>query len=116
MDLRESIREGFGGEEGKKKRAMLNIDTFGEIMDEFVHKSKCGLLVTKEENSDRWEVHGAGCGAVLDFYIFLNAGETIYLQMLEEIGRQNIDAEKLAEALTKQIKISMVEAAKKEGF
>ena len=106
MDLKRTMRE-------EMKNRNLDLDKFGEIMDEFIRKSSVGLLVSKKEDSEKWEVTGAGCGAVMDFYIFLNAMEPIFLQMLEEMHHQ-IDVEELAKVLTELIKETMIGAAKKE--
>lgn len=95
-----------------QKHKHLDLDTFGEIMDEFIHKNAVGIAVTKEADSDDWKVTGVGLGAVMDFYIFLNALEPIYLEMLEQMNGQ-MDTEKLAEALSDLMKKSMIEAAKK---
>ena len=88
----------------------LDIESFGEIMDHVIEDSKVGLAVTKEAGETEWTVHGAGCGAVMDFYIFLNALEPIYLDMLDQMGGK-MDPEKLADALCNELKKSMVEAA-----
>lgn len=109
MDLRSNLRQGE-----QELRKHLDLDTFGGIMDEFIEKSKVGLLITKEENSKEWKVQGAGCGAVLDFYIFLNAVEPLFLRMLKEMGKHEVDVEQLAEALTGLLKESMIEAAAEE--
>ena len=87
----------------------LNLDSFGKIMDEFIEQSKCGLAVTKEAGETEWTVHGAGCGAVMDFYIFLNALEPIYLDMLDQMGGK-MDPEMLADALCEEVKKSLVAA------
>ena len=88
----------------------LNLDSFGEIMDHVIEDSKVGLAVTKEAGETEWTVHGAGCGAVMDFYILLNALEPIYLDMLDQMGGK-MDPEKLADALCNELKKSMVAAA-----
>ena len=108
MDLRTKLREELPG---KKKE--LNLENFGEIMDEFIHKSKCGLMVLKEENSDEFQVKGAGCGAVMDFYIFLNAMQPIFMQMLKEM-KYMIDADLLAESLCEELRKTLVKAAEEE--
>ena len=106
MNLRENIDKNMNKKE-------LNLDTFGEIMDVFIRKSACSMTVFKAENSEEWHVEGAGCGAVVDFYIFLNTIEPIFLKMLEEMKHQ-IDAEKLAEALTDILKETLIAAAKED--
>ena len=102
----------------EQKQKHLDLDTFGEIMDDFIHKNKVGLMVLKEADSDDWEVTGVGMGAVMDFYIFLNALEPIFLEMLEQMeGRMEgrIDAEKLAESLSDLVKKCMITAAEEKG-
>jgi hypothetical protein len=98
----------------EQERKHLDLDTCGEIIDDFIHKNKVGLMVLKEANSDDWEVTGVGMGAVMDFFIFLNALEQIYLAMLEQMeGR--IDEEKLAESLSDLMKECMITAAEEKG-
>ena len=109
MDLRSNLKQG-----AQELRKHLDMDTFGGIMDELIEKSKVGLLITKEENSKEWKVQGAGCGAVLDLYIFLNAVVPLFLRMLKEMGKHEVDVEKLAEALTGLLKESMIAAAAEE--
>ena len=92
------------------EKKQLDLETFGEIMDEFIHKSKVGLMIMKEENSDDWEVTGVGMGSVMDFYVFLNALEPLYLKMLKEMNNE-IDGEKLANSLTDLIREGMIRAA-----
>lgn len=62
MDLRERTRQGL-----TQEHKQFDLDSFGEIMDNFIHESRCGLLVTKEEGEKDFHVQGAGCGAVVDF-------------------------------------------------
>lgn len=91
------------------KAKRLDLESFCDIMQRFIDKSKCGLLVTKEENSKEWKVQGAGCGNVMDFFIWLNALEVLYKGMLEEMERAGgIEVEKLADALSGMIRQDMV--------
>ena len=111
MWLRDTMRKGIT-EEAKT----LDLDSFGKIMDEFIQKSKVGLAVTKEEGDAKWTVHGAGCGAVMDFYIFLNAMEPIFLNMLDEMDRcGGIKEEEFASALCDVMEQSLIEAAKERS-
>lgn len=114
--LKENIQQARPGLEKDAKR--MDLDTFSDIMTGFVKKSRVGLMVLKEEGSEVWEVTGAGCGAVMDFYIWLNALETLYLQIIREMGGlDKVDSEKLAGALCREIKKSMLKAveAEREG-
>ena len=92
----------------------LDLDTFGEVMDKFIHENKVGIMVLKEANSDDWKVTGMEMGAVMDFYIMLNALQPIYLNMLEQMHGE-MDAEKLAEALADLMKKDMIAAAAEKG-
>ena len=84
MNLKETAREGLA--EMKQAGKKLNLDTFGEIMDKFIRESAFGVLAYKDEGEEEFHVKGAGCGAVMDFYIFLNALPALYREMLEEMG------------------------------
>ena len=108
MNLRKTIdteREAMD-----KMRKTLNLDTFGEIMDEFIRKSAVGLLVCKEENEEDWTVQGAGCGSVIDFYIMINAVQPIFLQMLRDMKGQ-IDPALLATSLCNVLRDTLIKAA-----
>ena len=92
----------------------LDLDTFGEVMDKFIHDNAVGIAVTKEADSDDWEVNGVGMGAVMDFYILLNALRPIFLDMLDQMHGQ-MDAEKLAESLADVLEKDMIAAAAEKG-
>ena len=107
MDLKERIRTRVGD-----KPERFDIDTFGAVMDECINASAVGLLVKKDADGE-WEIHGAGCGAVLDFYIFLNALGPIFENMVEEMGGiKHLDAKHVAEALAEEMKKEMIHTAR----
>lgn len=91
----------------------FDMDSFSEIMEDFIKKNALAMLVTKKENSEKWDVTGAGCGAVMDFYIFLNAIEPIFLRMLDEMKRINaeLDVEHLVDVMAEMIKKGLMAAA-----
>ena len=100
MELRDTVKAGL-----KEEHKHLDIDSFGEIMDGFIKKSKVGLLVYKAENEEDFHVQGAGVGAVMDFYIFLNALAPIFEQMMAEMdGKENFYTEKLIDALVNEVR------------
>ena len=109
MNLKETMKKEKSRIDDVRKR--LDLDSFGEIMDEFIRKSRMALLVTKEENEEEWHVQGVGCGAVMDFYVLTNALQPLYLQMLEEMNHE-MDPEKLATSLCEVLRDSLIEAAK----
>ena len=105
--LDDNIRESRRELNTKAKR--LDLESFCDVMQQFIDKSKCGMLVTKEENSKEWKVQGAGCGNVMDFFIWLNALEVLYKGMLEEMERAGgVEIEKMADALSGLIRQDMV--------
>ena len=111
MDLQENLRRNKGA------IMQLDLDSFGKIMDDFIEKSRIGLLVTKTENSKKWKVEGVGCGAVMDFYVLLNAMEPIFLRMIDEMkaSKIGINVEKTAGAMAEMIRETLIRAGKKEG-
>ena len=116
MQLSDKMREEFSGEKGQAKRKM-DLDTFGEIMDEFIRETACGVGVQKEEGEEEWTILSAGCGAVIDFYIYLNGLKPIYLAMLDEMrdkdGELMIKTEKLSDTLTDLLRDELAEAERK---
>ena len=96
-----------------QRQKHLNLDTFGEIMDKFIHENKVGLMVLKEADSDDWEVTGVGMGAVTDFYIFLNAMIPIYRQMLEDMQGE-MDKELLANSLADLMREGLLAAGEEQ--
>ena len=95
----------------------FDLDKFGEMMDETIHKSGLAMVVSKGPESDEWHVQGQK-SAVLDLYIFLNALKPIYKAMLEEfrkIGAVEFEREKLAEALGNLLVSTLKEAEDDEA-
>lgn len=108
MELQDTIRK--SNQDELKK---LDIDTFGQIMDGFIEESKAGLAITKEEGEKEWTIHGSGCGAVIDFYIYLNGLDPIFRNMLAEMEKLGgVKAEKLVDALLAEMRKGMIAAAK----
>ena len=112
MELRDEIRRGMAGKEEEVKR--LDIDSFGKIMDKFVHDASVGVGVKKEENTDEWEILTAGCGAVMDFYIWLNGIKPLFREMSREMSAtgQPLLNEKLARSLGKLLFDELMETGK----
>ena len=104
MDLKQSIKEKMP--DPKK----LDLDSFGEIMDEAVKASKCGLMIYKDAGSTEWQYKGAGCGAVMDFYIFLNGLTPIFEKMLSEMRKTGnpLCKEKVAHALCSEMEKALL--------
>ena len=95
----------------------FDLDKFGEMMDETIHKSCVAMVVSKGPESDEWHVQGQK-SAGMNLYIFLNALKPIYRAMLAEfrkIGAVEFEREKLAEALGDLLVSELKEAGDDEA-
>lgn len=66
---------------GKERDEMaeLNIDTFGEIMDDFIEKNHIQMLIDIPEGTNEPQIKdNAQLGGVVQFYILLSAMKPIY--------------------------------------
>ena len=64
-------------------KEMLTIETFGEIMDEFLKTSHVQMLIDIPEGTIEPEItDNIGMGGVMQFYILLTAIVPIYKNML----------------------------------
>lgn len=86
---------------------VLDLDTFGEIMDKFIKDNEIKMLITLPEGSiDSVVDDNVGAGSVMQFYIVLNALPTICKQLKDDMG---IDdgwrgvAETLSEIIKKEM-------------
>lgn len=72
--------------------AELNLDTFGEIMDKFINDAHVQLLIDMPEGTtDAVLKDNTGMGAVMQFYIILNAVEAIYKDMVKQMDLDDSD-------------------------
>ena len=105
LTLRTSTRNGDGltGMYRKVVRNVetLNLDKFGEIMDEFIEKTDCSMLIRLPAGSrDAMVEDNIACGSVVQFYFLLTAIETIAKSMFEEMGINDCkDKQEIAESL-----------------
>ena len=68
-----------------KESKTLNLDAFGEIMDEFLKENKIQMLITLPEGSITPEMRdNVGLGPTLHFYILLKA--------LTTVAKETVDA------------------------
>lgn len=88
--------------------AELNLDTFGEIMDKFINDAHVQLLIDMPEGTTEAQLKdNTGMGAVMQFYIILNAVETIYKDMVKQMDIDDSDdtlIDSLLELLKQSIK------------
>ena len=80
----------------------INIDTFGEIMDKFVKEAHVQLLIDLPEGTTEAKLKdNTGMGAVMQFYIILNAVEQIFQDICVQMELE--DTDKLADALCEML-------------
>lgn len=94
--------------QGKK----LTLDTFGEIMDDFITKFKCQMLITFPEGSGQPEVtENMGIGPVGAFYFILKAITPVFRDMIKTmtIGDNEPDKEKVADAMLSLVRAELLE-------
>ena len=66
---------------------MLDLDKFGEIIDDFLKKEEVCMLVKLPEGTLEAEVEdNIGAGSVMQFYFLLQAFESIGKQMRKDMG------------------------------
>ena len=72
----------------------LNLDKFGEIMDDFLKKNEIRMLVTLPEGSiDPVVEDNVGLGSTVHFYILLNSIGAVCEQMQKDMGIDKASAE-----------------------
>lgn len=87
--------------------AELNLDTFGEIMDNFIHEAHIQLLIDMPEGTTEAQLKdNTGMGAVVQFYIILNAVEAVYKDLLKQMDLDDSD-DQLIDSLLDLLKQSI---------
>lgn len=86
--------------------ADFTIDSFGEIMNKVIHECEIIMQVKIPENSDDAEViDNVGAGAVMQFYILLQALTTIVTEMEKEFDKfGGVDMDKMLDEILKLVK------------
>lgn len=89
----------------------LNLDTFGEIMDHFIKENEIQMLITLPAGSITAEVQdNCKAGAVVQFYIVLDAISSIANQMRKEMGGiDGTDWENIVDALLELLKKDLLD-------
>lgn len=86
----------------------LDLDKFGEIMDDFLKKNEIRMLITLPEGSIEPVVEdNVGLGSTVHFYILLNSIGTVCQQMQKDMG---IDGKSEEWANVVHVLLKMVEA------
>ena len=89
----------------------LNLDKFGEIMDDFLKKNEIRMLVTLPAGSIEPVVEdNVGLGSTVHFYILLNSIGTVCQQLRKDMGIDNKSAEwaNVVRALLKMVEAELL--------
>lgn len=90
----------------------MNLDTFGEVMDKFIKENEIQMLITLPEGSVDAEVQdNVNAGGVMQFYIMLNAFQSIVKRMKEDMKRADLE---LDESKWEDVVDSLLSLLKKE--
>ena len=89
---------------------VLDLDTFGEIMDKFIKDNEIKVIITLPKGSiDAVVDDNVGAGSVMQFYIVLNALPTICKQLKDDMGIDDDGWRGVAETLSEMIKKEMLD-------
>ena len=100
-----------------KEKRELNLDTFGEIVDEFLKENEIQMFITIPKGSITPEVRdNVGLGPVVHFYILLKALTTV---VKETVDVMSIDAgspewEHTVDAILSLVKQDIMDSKPKE--
>lgn len=78
----------------------LDIDTFGEVMDDFIKRSHVMMLIEMPEGEDRAEIStNMPGGPAMDFYILMNGLISSVEEMVRNFGADAIDYPEMIRAV-----------------
>lgn len=90
--------------------ATMSLDDFGKMMDKIIKDAPVKLLIDMPEGTTEAQLKdNMGMGAVMQFYIILNAVERIYADLCDQLELE--DKELIADSLCDLLKESMKGAA-----
>lgn len=86
--------------------AMMSLDAFGKMMDQVIKDAPVKLLIDMPEGTTEAQLKdNMGMGAVMQFYIILNAVERIFADLCEQLDLEDTDL--IADSLCDLLKESM---------
>lgn len=90
---------------------MMDLDKFGELMDDFLKKEEVCMLVKLPEGTLEAEVEdNIGAGSVMQFYFLLQAFESIGKQMRSDMEiKEKNDWESVVDGLLKILREDLLE-------
>lgn len=87
----------------------LNIDTFGEIMNDLITEQHVGLLIDMPKGTQDPVIRGTGIGTV-DFYILMAAIRPVFLSVVKDMGgKDNLDVEGVLDGMWAMIRSDCLE-------
>ena len=96
----------------RRHREELNLENFGEIMDEFLTKNECQMLITIPEGSSEVNViDNMGIGSLGAFYFLLKALTPTLNKLLNCFEKKDLqfDRGKLVTQLLEMVKAELLE-------
>ena len=90
----------------------LDLDEFGEIMDDFLKKCEIRMLITLPDGSIEPVVEdNVGLGSTVHFYILLNSIGTVCEQMQKDMGidKNSAEWENAVHALLKMVEAEILD-------
>ena len=102
--------------EQQEKGRTLDLDTFGEIMDEFIEKNECVMLITMPEGTHTPSIkENMGIGPVGSLYFLFAAIPVLFGDMVKmlELAGDRKEVETLANGILDLVRRDMIEAAEK---
>lgn len=90
----------------------LDLDKFGEIMDDFLKKNEIRMLITLPEGSIEPVVEdNVGLGSTVHFYILLNSIGTVCQQMQKamDIDKKSEEWANVVHVLLKMVEAELLE-------
>lgn len=100
-----------------KEKRELDLDTFGEIMDEFLKENEIQMLITLPEGSETPEIESnTGLGPVVHFYILLKALTTVVKETVDamSINAGSPEWEHTVDAILSLVKQDIMDSKPKE--
>lgn len=91
----------------------LNLDSFGEIMDQFILENEVGMSIIMPEGTIEPEIQGnTGAGPVMQLYIMLNALGSVVKNVTDLMGIKKDACEDMVDAMLGLVKQDIMEGYK----
>lgn len=92
----------------------LQIEKFGEIIDDFLKKNEIKMLITLPEGSIEPKIKdNTGLGCVVQFYILLNALPEVFRKVFETMELDEHKKESLIDGILELVKDELMKIEKR---